>query len=127
MRALGADLIVKATWELAAEIRRVLPDGAANLIDGAALNEAILPAIAGGGRLATLKGWNGPADRKISVHPISSLEAAIDTALLDRPPARRARGRSHRLWQDQCGDGVFEAPYSFASRSEDRDGTNPGA
>src|ERR1700693_5512223 len=50
----------------------------------AALNEAILPAIADGGSVATLRGWNGPADRQISIHPISSFEVATDTALLDR-------------------------------------------
>jgi NADPH:quinone reductase-like Zn-dependent oxidoreductase len=84
VRSLGADLIVKTTSDLAAEIRRALPDGAAGLIDGAALNEAILPALADGGRLVTLKGRNGPADRQISIYPISSFEVATDTALLDR-------------------------------------------
>jgi NADPH:quinone reductase len=84
VRSLGADLIVETTSDLAAEIRRALPNGAPGLIDGAALNEAILLAIADGGSLATLKGWNGPADRQISIHPISSFDAATDTALLDR-------------------------------------------
>jgi NADPH:quinone reductase len=84
VRSLGADLIVKTTTDLAAEIRPALPDGAASVIDGAALNEAILPAIADGGNVATLRGWNGPADRQISIHPISSFEVATDTALLDR-------------------------------------------
>jgi NADPH:quinone reductase-like Zn-dependent oxidoreductase len=55
VRSLGADLIVKTTTDLAAEIRRALPDGAAGVIDGAALNEAILPAIADGGSVATLR------------------------------------------------------------------------
>jgi NADPH:quinone reductase-like Zn-dependent oxidoreductase len=36
VRSLGADLIVEATTDLAAAIRRELPDGAAALIDGAA-------------------------------------------------------------------------------------------
>jgi NADPH2:quinone reductase len=84
VRSLGADLIVETTRDLAAEIRRALPDGAVGLIDGAALNEAILPAIADGGRLVTLKGWNGPGERNISIYPISSFDAATDTALLDR-------------------------------------------
>ena len=53
------------------------------MIDGAGLNEAILPAIADGGSLATLKGWSGPAERNISIHPISSFDAARDTALFD--------------------------------------------
>ena len=84
VRSLGADLIVGTTGDLAAEIRRALPEGAPGLIDAAALNEAILPAVADGGDLATLKGWNGAAERHISIHPISSFGAARDTALLDR-------------------------------------------
>jgi NADPH:quinone reductase-like Zn-dependent oxidoreductase len=84
VRSLGADLIVDTTSDLAAEIRRALPDGAPGLIDGAALNEAILPALADGGSLVTLKGWNGPADRHISIHAISSFDSATDAALLDR-------------------------------------------
>jgi NADPH:quinone reductase-like Zn-dependent oxidoreductase len=58
VRSLGADLIVDTTSDIADEIRRELPDGVLGVIDGAALNEAILPAIADGGGLATLKGWN---------------------------------------------------------------------
>lgn len=84
VRSLGADLIVETTSDLASEIRRALPDGAPGLIDAAALNEAILPAIADGGRLVTVKGWNGPADRHITIHPVSSFDAATDTVLFDR-------------------------------------------
>jgi NADPH:quinone reductase-like Zn-dependent oxidoreductase len=83
VRSLGADLIVETTSGIATEIRRELPDGAPGVIDGAALNEAILPAIADGGSLATLNGWNGPAERSISIHPISSFDAATNTALFD--------------------------------------------
>jgi NADPH:quinone reductase len=84
VRLLGADLIVETTSDLAAEIRRELPEGVPGLIDGAALNEAILPAIADGGSLVTLKGWSGPGERNISIHPVSSFDAATDTALFDR-------------------------------------------
>ena len=84
VRSLGADLVVEANGDVAGAIRRELPDGAPGLIDGAALDEAILPAVTDGGRLATLKGWSGPAERNISIHPISSFDFATDTALFDR-------------------------------------------
>ena len=84
VRSLGADLIVETNGDLAAGIRRELPDGAPGLIDGATLNEAILPAIADGGSLVTLKGWNGPGERNISIHPISSFDFASVTARFDR-------------------------------------------
>jgi NADPH:quinone reductase-like Zn-dependent oxidoreductase len=83
VRSLGADLIVDTTSDIADEIRRELPDGVLGVIDGAALNEAILPAIADGGGLATLKRWNGPAERNISIHRIASFDAATDTGLFD--------------------------------------------
>ncbi|HEY2437021.1 MAG TPA: zinc-binding dehydrogenase, partial [Solirubrobacteraceae bacterium] len=81
---LGADLIVEADGDLTAGIRRQLPAGAPGLIDGATLNEAILPAVADGGSLVTLKGWNGPGERNISIHPISSFDFSTDTAVFDR-------------------------------------------
>jgi NADPH:quinone reductase-like Zn-dependent oxidoreductase len=84
VRSLGADLIVEADGDLTAGIRRQLPAGAPGLIDGATLNEAILPAVADGGSLVTLKGWNGPGERNISIHPISSFDFSTDTAVFDR-------------------------------------------
>jgi NADPH:quinone reductase-like Zn-dependent oxidoreductase len=84
VRSLGADLNVETNGDIAASIRRKLPDGAPGLIDGATLNAAILPAVADGGGLVTLKGWNGPGERNISIHPISSFDFASDTALFDR-------------------------------------------
>lgn len=84
VRSLGADLIVESNGDVAGGIRRALHDGAPGLIDGAALDEAILPAVADGGTLVTLKGWSGPGERNISIHPISSFDFATDTALFDR-------------------------------------------
>jgi NADPH2:quinone reductase len=81
--SLGADLVVENTEDLATAIRRALPDGAPGLIDGAALDDAILPAIADDGDLVTLKGWTGPSRRGIAIHPVSSFDSATDTGLLD--------------------------------------------
>jgi NADPH:quinone reductase-like Zn-dependent oxidoreductase len=84
VRSLGADLVVDRHDDLAVQVHRVLPDGAAGLIDGAALDDRALPAIADGGSLATLKGWNGPSERGIVIHPISSFGSATSTALFDQ-------------------------------------------
>jgi NADPH:quinone reductase-like Zn-dependent oxidoreductase len=83
VRSLGADLIVETTTDLAAAMRRELPDGVAGLIDGAVLNGAILPAVADGGTLVTLMGWSGPGQRNVSIRPISSFDASTNTALFD--------------------------------------------
>jgi NADPH:quinone reductase-like Zn-dependent oxidoreductase len=34
--------------------------------------------------LVTLKGWTGPSERDIVIHPISSFGSATDTALFDQ-------------------------------------------
>ncbi|MEU7641711.1 zinc-binding dehydrogenase [Streptomyces sp. NPDC039016] len=81
---LGADQVVPRCHDAATDLRAVVPGGAPALIDGAALNAQALGAAAGGGALVSLKGWTGPAERGITIHPVSSYVAANDTALLDR-------------------------------------------
>ena len=86
--ALGADHVVARGAEFTDEIRAEFPGGVPGLIDGANLDAAALPAIADGGALASLKGWtgpaSGPAERGISVRPISSFGSVTDTALLEK-------------------------------------------
>jgi NADPH:quinone reductase len=82
--SLGADMVIDRGSDVARRIRDQLPEGAPGLIDGAALDAAILPAVADRGRLVTLKGWTGPAERDITIHPIGSFDSATDTALFDR-------------------------------------------
>ncbi len=48
------------------------------------LDASALPAVADGGGLVTLKGWAGPTERGIVIHPVSSFGSATDTALFDR-------------------------------------------
>lgn len=84
VRSLGADMVVDSRKDAAAQIRSELPDGAPGLIDGATLDALALPAVADGGGLVTLKGWTGPSERGIVIHPISSFGSATGTALFDR-------------------------------------------
>jgi NADPH:quinone reductase-like Zn-dependent oxidoreductase len=84
VRSLGADLIVERGSGIAAQIRLELPGGAPGLIDAAALNALALPAVADNGGLVTLKGWSGPSERGIAIHPVSSFGSATDTALFER-------------------------------------------
>lgn len=84
VRSLGADVLVERGSEIAPQIRGQLPDRVPGLIDGAALDALALPAIADGGGLATLKGWAGPSERGIVIHPISSFNSATNTILFDR-------------------------------------------
>jgi NADPH:quinone reductase-like Zn-dependent oxidoreductase len=84
VRRLGADVIVEPGEYVGAQIRSQLPSGAPGLIDGAALDALALPGVADGGGLVTLKGWSGPAERGIVIHPVSSFGSSTDTALFDR-------------------------------------------
>jgi len=84
VRSFGADVVVERRKDVAAEVRSELSEGAPGLIDSAALDALALPAVADGGGLVTLKGWTGPTERGIVIHPISSFGSATDTALFDR-------------------------------------------
>jgi NADPH2:quinone reductase len=84
VRSLGADLVADRRADIAAAIRGQLPAGAPGLIDTAALDARALPAVADGGGLVTLKGWTGPTERGIVIHPVSSFSSATNTALFDQ-------------------------------------------
>jgi NADPH:quinone reductase-like Zn-dependent oxidoreductase len=84
VRILGADIVVGRGSGVAARIRAATPGGVDGLIDGAAQDADVLPAVADGGAVATVKGWAGPSERGIAVHPVVSTKAATDTALLER-------------------------------------------
>ncbi|HEX4219989.1 MAG TPA: NADP-dependent oxidoreductase [Acidimicrobiales bacterium] len=92
VRRLGAEVIVDPGDDLAVQVRSQLPSGVPGLIDGAALDALALPAVADGGGLVTLKGWSGPAERGIAVHPIASFGSASDTALFDRLRSQAEEG-----------------------------------
>lgn len=93
VRSLGADQVVLRRKDAASDIRTAVPNGAPGLIDGAVLNEKALRAIADGGGLVTLRGWAGPTERGITIHPISSFGSATDTALLDQISRQAENGK----------------------------------
>jgi NADPH:quinone reductase len=84
VRELGADMVVEPGDNIGGQVRSQLPSGALGLIDGAALDALALPAVADGGGLVTLKGWAGPTERGIAIHPVSSFGSATDTALFEQ-------------------------------------------
>lgn len=78
--SLGADEVVQHGDDVVDRFRALAPDGVDAVLDGAALNELILPAIRDGGALAVIRGWSGPVDRGINLQPILVTEAATDYA-----------------------------------------------
>ena len=84
VRSLGADVVVDRGDDVAKNILAVVPEGVGGVIDAAMQHELVVPAIATGGGLATVRGWNEPVPRGIVVHPVFVSAGATDTAKLDR-------------------------------------------
>jgi NADPH:quinone reductase-like Zn-dependent oxidoreductase len=84
VRSLGADHIVDRGDGMARHIRELIPAGVAWLVDAANLDAGAVPAIADGGALATVRGWSGPAERGVTVHPLSAFDAFTNTRVLDQ-------------------------------------------
>jgi NADPH:quinone reductase len=84
IKELGADVVVQRGPEFAARVREVLPEGADGLIDAALLDEMAVAAVRDGGRIATVRGFAGPAERGITFHPVSVRNYAREHAKLDQ-------------------------------------------
>jgi NADPH2:quinone reductase len=84
LRALGADDLVERGADFARQVRALEPDGVDGFADGAVLDERVLPAIRDGGALGTVRGWSGPSERGISVHPVLVRGSARRSDLLTR-------------------------------------------
>lgn len=81
---LGADIVVRRGDDVAARVRGAVPDGVDGLGDGALLDAAVLDAVKDGGRIATVRGYRGPAERGVTWHPVMVRDYAEDRARLDR-------------------------------------------
>ncbi|GAA4662250.1 NADP-dependent oxidoreductase [Streptomyces youssoufiensis] len=92
VRGFGADHIVERGAEVAARVRTLVPDGVPGLVDGSNQTIEVVPAVADGGALASLRGWAGPAGRGVSVHPVMVADALTDTERLDALSRQAADG-----------------------------------
>lgn len=84
VRDLGADVVVRRGDDVAERIRAEFPDGVDGLADGAVLDERVLPAVRDGGRVATVRGYRGAGQDRVTVIPVLVRRAAQDRAALDR-------------------------------------------
>jgi NADPH:quinone reductase-like Zn-dependent oxidoreductase len=84
VESLGAQTVLPRGDGLAEAVRSVVPGGVPGVADGALLHDTIVPAIADGGGLAVVRGWDGQPGRGITVHPIWVRFRAQDTELLRR-------------------------------------------
>lgn len=85
---LGADVVLPRGDGFPAAVREVAPDGVHGLADGSVQGPALLPAVRDGGRIATVRGFDGAgrdpvADRGITWHPVWVRTIAENRAKLD--------------------------------------------
>ncbi|MFE6777240.1 zinc-binding alcohol dehydrogenase family protein [Streptomyces sp. NPDC057702] len=83
VRGFGADHVVERGPDVATRVRALVPDGVPGLVDASDQTTEVVPAVADGGALATVRGWAGPAGRGIAVHPVMAPDGMADTAKLD--------------------------------------------
>src|SRR5690242_3239514 len=84
VRDLGADVVVRRGDGVADRIRERFPDGVDGLADGAVMDELVLPAVRDGGRVATVRGYRGRGQDRVTVIPVLVRRVAQDRASLDR-------------------------------------------
>ena len=65
---LGADVVVPRGDDIAAQIRKVAPEGVDALADGAVQDELTVGAIRDDGGFAAVRGWQGSGERGINFH-----------------------------------------------------------
>jgi NADPH2:quinone reductase len=84
VKDLGADVVVRRGPEFAERVREVVPEGADGVVDAALLNELVIPAVRDGGRIASVRGFKGDAERGITFHPVTVRSYAREHGKLDR-------------------------------------------
>lgn len=92
VRDLGADIVVPRGDGFTDAVRARVPEGVDGIVDTALLEEQILPAVADAGAVASFRGWRGPAERDITVHPVFVTKRISDTAALQRLSDQAAEG-----------------------------------
>ncbi|KAE8764388.1 NADP-dependent oxidoreductase [Georgenia thermotolerans] len=83
VRSLGADAVVRRGPDVVARLRQVVPEGVPGLVDASVQLTEVVPAIADGGTLAVVRGWDGEPGRGIRLHRVMVAQVAGRTDWLD--------------------------------------------
>jgi NADPH:quinone reductase-like Zn-dependent oxidoreductase len=84
VRGFGADIVVRRGEGVAQRIRDHFPNGVDGLADGALQGPEVLPAVADGGAVATVRNYEGDGQRGLRVHPVLVSKMAENREALDR-------------------------------------------
>ncbi len=93
VRSLGADVVLPRGEGFATAVRERYPDGVDGLADGSVQDAVVLPAVADGGAVATVRGYRGDGSRGLRVFPVLVAKVAEDHAALDRLRAQVEAGQ----------------------------------
>ncbi len=104
VKSLGVDEVVARGDGVSAAIRAVAPKGVDGLIDSAAVNALVLPAITDGGGVAVIRGWEGPTERGITLHAIRSARSFVVPDFRAKRPALVSRSGDSLKIASQCGE-----------------------
>ncbi|MCM0674975.1 NADP-dependent oxidoreductase [Micromonospora phytophila] len=84
VKELGADIVLPRGPEFPKQVRAAVPDGVDGLVDGALLDQPAARAVRDGGRIATVRGFEGTWERGITFQPVWIAQYARQQAKLDR-------------------------------------------
>ncbi|MER6959860.1 NADP-dependent oxidoreductase [Streptomyces sp. NPDC000618] len=93
VKELGADVVLRRGAEYPDRIRAEIPDGVDGFVDGAGLGGLAARAVADGGRVVSLRGFDGPGERGVVFEPIVVFRYARERAKLDRLRQQVEEGR----------------------------------
>ncbi|MFE7836047.1 NADP-dependent oxidoreductase, partial [Streptomyces sp. NPDC057474] len=93
IKELGADVVLRRGAEYPDRVRAEVPEGVDGLLDAASLGALTARAVRDGGRVVTLRGYDGPGERDITYEPIVVFSYARERARLDRLRQQVEEGR----------------------------------
>lgn len=93
VRSLGAHHVLPRGDGFGEAVREVVADGVEGLADGSLQGHHLLRAVRDGGRVATVRGYEGPPERGITWHPVWVRTVAERRDTLDALRALASEGR----------------------------------
>lgn len=93
IKELGADVVLHRGAEYPNRVRAAIPDGVDGLVDAASLGALTARAVRDGGRVVTLRGFDGPGERGVVFEPVVVFRYARERAELDRLRQQVEEGR----------------------------------
>ena len=82
VKSLGADVVVERGPDVAAAIRRQVPEGVDAVVDAALIGPPVLAAIRDGGQLIAVRPFAGASERSITITPVFVLDYVHESAKL---------------------------------------------